>query len=107
MAVTPEGKVKQKVTAILKKYEPRVYYNMPVPMGYGESMLDYVGCVNQMFFMVETKRPGKVPTDRQKQCASRVKRAGGTVFTITAPDDPVLEEFEQWLVYHLHRTPIL
>lgn len=98
MAITPEGKVKKVVTALLRKYEPRVYFNMPVPNGYGESMLDYVGCANGRFFMVETKRPGKTRTDRQSQCAGRVNRAFGMVFTIDAVDDPRLAELEAWIV---------
>jgi hypothetical protein len=108
--VTPEGKVKKAVSAVIAKYEPRVYSNMPVPNGYGESMLDYVGGVKvrenlSAFFMVETKRPGKDRTPRQSQCASRVERAGGRVFTVNSVDDPRLAEFEAWIQACLAGSP--
>lgn len=108
--MTPEGKVKKVVTALLSKYEPRVYRNMPVPCGYGESMLDYVGGVRvrdnlSAFFMVETKRPGKPRTERQSQCADRVQRAGGRVFTIDSVDSPVLAELEAWIIACLAGDP--
>ncbi|WP_020095732.1 hypothetical protein [Methylobacterium sp. 285MFTsu5.1] len=104
--MTPEGKVKQATTKVLKKYEPRVYYNMPVPNGYGESMLDYVGCANGTFFMIETKRPGKKRTDRQNQCAARVERAGGRVFTIDSIESPVLQALDVWLAAQLARGAV-
>lgn len=92
MATTPEGKVKAKVSALLKA-TPGVYYYMPVPGGYGGSTLDYVACYNKLFFAIETKAPGKKPTDRQKQIIAQIKAAGGAVFVI---DGDTLE-LEKWL----------
>jgi hypothetical protein len=79
---TPEGKIKRKITALLKEYEPELFYNMPVPGGYGESLLDYIGCIRGCFFAIEAKAPGKKPTERQGQIISRIKDAGGEVFII-------------------------
>ena len=89
---TPEGKVKGKVTELLKKY-PGLYYEMPVPGGYGKSGLDYFGCYKGKFFSVETKAPGKKPTDRQQLTIAAITRAGGAVFVI----DGDLSKLKEWL----------
>jgi hypothetical protein len=74
--MTPEGRVKKKVSELLKSF-PSVYYLMPVQHGLGASGLDYHGVVGKLFqfgivvemipiaFFVETKKPGGVPTNRQ------------------------------------------
>lgn len=98
MAKTPEGKVKDSVRKVL---DSRIhlgyglYYNFPVPAGYGTPMLDVVGCYFGRFFGIETKVPGKSPTPRQLLTISQMREAGGTVFVI---DGPVgLEALEAWL----------
>ena len=93
MATTPEGKVKRKVSALLKQYAPNLWYDMPVPGGYGNATLDYVGWLNGKAFAVETKAPGKKPTDRQKQTISRMQRAGAAVFVV----DGDTSELHKWL----------
>lgn len=92
MATTPEGKVKTKVSTLLKTING-LYYFMPVPSGYGESTLDYIGCYRGNLFAVETKAPGKKPTNRQQQIIDSIRRAGGTVFVI----DGDITELEQWI----------
>lgn len=92
MATTPEGKVKKTVSALLRSV-PELYYFMPVPSGYGESTLDYLGCYRGQFFAVETKSPGKKPTDRQNMMIQRMQQAGGKVFVI----DGDLTELKQWI----------
>ena len=96
MASTPEGKVKRKVSGLLKA-TPDVFYDMPVPSGYGGSTLDYIGCHRGAFFAVETKAPGKKPTARQKQIIAAMERAGGKVFVIDDTHDEALEELRTWL----------
>lgn len=96
MATTPEGKVKRKVSAILAEFASTTYYTMPVPGGYGESTLDYVGCNLGRFFAIETKAPGKKPTDRQNAIATMMTRAGGKVFVIDG-EPSQLEELRVWL----------
>lgn len=100
--MTPEGKVKKKVSAILKGYSEGIYYNMPVPSGYGESMLDYVGCARGAFFMIETKANDK-PTPLQNLCKRRVLNAGGRVFVIRNVDDPELDVLVAWLDAQMER----
>ena len=92
MAQTPEGKVKRKVSALLSS-TPGVYYFMPVPSGYGESTVDYIGCHLGRFFGIETKAPGKKPTDRQRQMLAAIERAGGKTFVV----DGGTTELESWL----------
>lgn len=92
MAATPEGKVKKTVSALLRSV-PDLYYFMPVPSGYGESSLDYLGCYRGRFFAIETKKPGGKPTDRQNMIIERMKQSGGCVFVI----DGDLTELKKWI----------
>lgn len=92
MATTPEGKVKRRVSDLLKA-TPGLYYWMPVPAGFGESTLDYVGCYRGLFFAIETKKPGGKPTSRQQQIIAAIERAGGKTFVI----DGDTTELEQWI----------
>jgi hypothetical protein len=88
---TPEGKVKAKVKRILAKFS---HYGLwPVPSGYGESTLDYIGCFHGNFFSCETKKPGGKLTARQELIAQRMRDAGGRVFII----DGDTSELEHWL----------
>lgn len=94
---TPESKVKKKVRELLDQYGPDLYYNMPVPAGYGEPMLDFVGCFYGKFFMIETKAEGKPLTPRQMFISQRVQSARGKVFVVTgqnADNDP--DSWEGW-----------
>lgn len=97
MATTPEGKVKRAVSALLKEHADTTYYFMPVPGGYGESTLDYIGSNMGRFFAIETKAPGKKPTDRQKMIAGMMERSGAKVFIIDSADGGVLLELAAWL----------
>lgn len=66
---------------------------MPVPSGFGESTLDYIGCYRGKYFAIETKAPGKKPTDRQNMVIDKMRKAGGKVFVI----DGDLTELKQWI----------
>lgn len=92
MATTPEGKVKKTVSTLLKSITG-LFYTMPVPSGFGESTLDYIGCYRGKYFAVETKAPGKKPTDRQEAIIKKMRDAGGAVFVI----DGDLTELKQWI----------
>lgn len=96
MATTPEGKVKKKVSELLKS-TPHCYYTMPVPGGYGESTLDYIGCHMGRFFAIETKAPGKHPTDRQNMIIAMMRRAGAKVFVIDNDIDGDWVDLVRWL----------
>ncbi len=92
MAQTPEGKVKAKVSRLLRE-TPGVYYHMPVPGGFGGTTLDYIGCYLGKFFAIETKKPGGKPTDRQQMIIGQIEQAGGKVFVI----DGEPTELQQWI----------
>lgn len=93
--MTPEGKVKQKVSRLLKSTGD-VYYHMPVPGGFGGTTLDYIGCHRGRFFAIETKKPGGKPTDRQKTIIDQINTSGGKTFVI----DGDTTELEHWLKDH-------
>ena len=95
MGMTPEGRVKDNVKKILKKY--RTYYHMVVQNGMGAPSLDFVGCHYGDFFAVETKAPGKKPTPRQEVTMEAMEKAGGRTFVVAG--DEGMEELEEWLEY--------
>lgn len=92
---TPEGKVKDKVIALLKKYN--TYYFMPVQTGYGAQTLDILGCCNGRFFSIETKAPGKKPTMKQILTIRNMLTANAKVFVIDGKAHQ-LERLETWLI---------
>ena len=89
--MTPEGKVKEKVKALLKQYG--CYWHMPVQNGMGAPSLDLICCIKGKYFAIETKAPGKKPTPRQEHTMLEIQRAGGKCFVI----DGSLETLEIWL----------
>lgn len=95
MADTPEGRVKRRITKILKAAED-CYYFMPVQTGYGGVTLDYLGWSRGRPFGIEAKAPGKKPTMRQILTMQEMEKAGGTTFVI-AGDPMEYEELRLWL----------
>ena len=93
--MTPEGKVKRAIRAVLNKHAEHVYVHMPVPGGYGRSALDYIGFCCGLGFAVEAKRQGGEPTERQQGVIEDMERGGGKVFVIDGP--PGLQELDEWL----------
>ena len=95
MAGTPEGKVKRRVSQILKRVD-NCYYFMPVQTGYGSPTLDYLGTSRGRGFAIETKAPGKKPTMRQLAIIAEMEKAGMKVFVIDG--NPVdYEALRLWL----------
>jgi hypothetical protein len=87
--MTPEGRIKAKITKLLQSYK-NLYYFMPVPNGYGQSSLDYIGCIKGTFFAIEAKRPGGQPTPRQLIQIAAIARSGAQVFIV---DDDECAQF--------------
>ena len=100
--MTPEGKVKRGIKAVLDKHGKHVYIFMPVPGGYGRSTLDYIGICCGCGFAIEAKREGGKPTDRQLGIIGNIERAGGKVFVINA--DKGLTELNDWLTTVVSRN---
>lgn len=95
-ASTPEAKIKQKIKRLLDNYRNRnIWYFMPVPYGYGQSTVDYIGIFRGHSFAIEAKRPGKEPTPRQELILEKIALAGGKAFVVN--DDVSLAALEVWL----------
>ena len=93
MANTPEGKVKEQVKRALKGLQAKgypVYWHMPVQNGMGKPSLDFIGCVKGQFFAIETKAPGKKPTERQQGTIAEMQKAGAHVFVYDGSNPEVL-----------------
>ena len=101
--MTPEGKVKAKVNAVLKVFGPRVWRFMPVQTGYGAPALDYLLCVNGTFVAIETKVKGKYLTALQQVTSANMEMAGGLVFVVC--DDRSLWITTRCLMQLLHGSP--
>lgn len=63
MATTPEGRVKDKIKAILRELD--CWYYMVVSAGYGAPSLDFLCARNGRMFAIEAKAKNKKPTPRQ------------------------------------------
>ena len=95
--MTPEGKVKEQVKKLLKRYN--VYYHMPVMNGMGSPTLDFICCHNGRYLAIETKAPGQKPTPRQQLTMKQITEAGGYVFVVDGSERSldILESYLQVL----------
>lgn len=93
--MTPEGKVKKKVSKYLADL-PNCWYNMPVPGGYGRPLLDYIGSLCGQSFAIETKAPGEKPTPRQEATMEDMQRGGVRVFVVDCGERYPMEPFVEW-----------
>ena len=90
MAMTPEAKVKKKVTAHLKTLG--AYYFYPVTGGYGKSGVpDIIGCYESRFFGIECKANGNKPTVLQCKNLCAISVAGGMSLLIDENNLDMLE----------------
>lgn len=100
--MTPEGKVKAKISKTLKEFAPDVSYDMPVPCGYGKQGVDYNGVVKSalhkqgLAFFIEAKAPGKKPTPRQRNTLAEKEGAGAKCFVIDG--DKGVADLRNWLL---------
>lgn len=102
MASTPEGKIKKMVNAVLDEFSECVdaqasvagliykvhnlYRFWPVPSGFGASSLDCIVTYYGVAIFIETKAPGKKPTERQEFTMAQIKAAKGLLFVIDGPE---------------------
>lgn len=81
MAQTPEKKVKDAVTKILKSYE--AYYFYPATGGFGRSGVpDIVACFNGRFIGIECKAGKNTTTALQDRELSKIDDAGGICMVV-------------------------
>lgn len=79
--MTPEGKVKAQVVALLK--EAGVYYFFPAANGYGRAGVpDIICCVNGKFLAIECKAGAGRTTKLQDREIEQIRRAKGVVLVI-------------------------
>lgn len=90
---TPEGKVKERVKKLLRRFD--IYWHMPVQNGMGSPSLDFICCVRGYYLAIETKAPGKKPTPRQELTMEAITKAGGFVFVVS--DDDTFIRLEAFL----------
>lgn len=91
--MTPEKKVKTKVTNILKEYG--IYYFYPVTGGYGMSGVpDIVCCYNGRFLAVECKAGSNKTTALQDKNIRQIRECGGTALVINEDN---IEEVRKWI----------
>lgn len=89
-SMTPEGKVKAKIDAILKKYN--VYYFKPRGTGMGRSGIpDYVCCFYGHFIAIEAKTVGKGLTALQTKEFNDIADHHGIVVQINEENLHVIE----------------
>lgn len=103
--VTPESKVKKRVKAILDRYKPFLYAHWPVQMGFGAPTLDCNGAILGTSFSIETKAPGKKPTQRQINTMKEMHDAGIKIFLIDGTDKFPYTPLEVWLARQFKRKP--
>lgn len=79
--MTPEGKVKKQVKAILDYFG--AYYFSPATGGYGRSGVpDIVACYNGKFIGLEIKAGKNQPTALQQRELATIKKRGGISMVI-------------------------
>lgn len=92
--MTPEGKVKRRIKATLDRFW-NVYYDMPVPSGFGKQGLDFNCGVGGWALYIEAKAPTGQLSPRQRETCWRMAEAGNAVFIISG--DEGLSALFQWL----------
>lgn len=80
--MTPEGKIKKKLTTMLKKH--KVWYFPPQAGAFGSAGIpDIIACYHGQFIGIECKADAKKkPTALQQQCMDKIEAAGGACFVV-------------------------
>ena len=92
--MTPEGRVKVKVKALLKEHG--AYWHCPVQNGMGSPSLDFVCSHRGRYFGIETKAGNKRPTPRQETTMKEIRLSGGLAFLVNEVEG--FEELRDWLI---------
>jgi len=74
------------------------YQHWPVQNGMGAPCLDCHGCYRAIYFAIEAKAPGKVPTPRQDNTIRNIASAGGLVMVISTVEGA--NNIPRWLEEH-------
>lgn len=96
--MTPEGKVKRRVTKILQKFG--AYYFSPVTGGFGRSGVpDIVVCYQGVFIGIECKAGDNKPTALQLKNLEDIHTNGGWGMIV---NEDTAEDVEAVLIYISH-----
>jgi len=95
MATTPEGRVKNRLKAMLKKLN--VWYYMPQAGPFGRAGIpDKIACIGGKFVGIECKADKtKKPTPLQIKAMKEIEMAGGKCFLVY--DDTTIEEVRDYI----------
>jgi len=93
--LTPESKVKARITTVLKQYN--VWYFFPAMNGYGTAGVpDIICCVDGVFVGIEAKADKtKKPTKLQVLCGERIQASGG--YWMVVCDEESVKKLEDLL----------
>ena len=95
MANTPERKVKDKVTALLRGFG--AYYFFPPANGFGRSGIpDIIACYRGLFLAIECKAGNGKTTALQERELNAIRTAKGLAFVINEENVDNLKELLQW-----------
>ena len=94
-ATTPEGKIKRRLTEMLKRN--KVWYFFPGNNGFGKSGLpDIIAIIRGRFVGIEVKADRtKQPTALQWKTGREIKDAGGSWFLVY--DDDTITQVETYI----------
>lgn len=105
MAQTPEKKVKEAVTKVLKKYH--AYYFYPVMGGFGRSGIpDIIACYKGRFIAIECKAGKNKTTALQEAELKKIEDARGYVMVVNEENIQSVEDSLdtlQWIEQHNER----
>ena len=94
--MTPEGKVKKRVKAILD--EQQVYHFSPMQNGMGRAGIpDIIGCLEGKFIAIECKAGKGKTTALQERELNRILNAGGYALVVNEENINQLWEIKTWL----------
>ena len=85
-ATTPEGRIKRKLSKMLK--DKGIWYFYPASNGFGRAGIpDLIAIVSGQFVGLECKAdPSKKPTALQIKCGQDIEKAGGTWFLVNSDE---------------------
>ena len=91
--MTPEGRVKRKAVAELKKLGMYIFF--PATGGFGRSGVpDIVCCYKGKFIGIECKANGNKPTALQAKHLEDIRKAGGEAIVV---DETNYDDLHNWL----------
>lgn len=92
--MTPEGKTKARIKRVLLTHG--AWFFMPVPSGYGESTVDFL-CARPddgTLFLIEAKRHGKRPSERQESTLETAREHNIPTFVIDDQADNLIPKYQ-------------